>query len=223
MRLHHHSHPISELSLEYSSNGSTKTVSTDETHVAVSIKKATEEIAGAGNGIPNSPLTLIVKKNGVPNLTMVDLPGITRVHVHGQPEDIYEQVTGTIMEYIKPEESIILNVLSATVDFLTCESIRMSQKVDKTGDMTLAVVTKVDKNPEGLFEKVIVDDVGIGLGYVCVRNRIGDETYQDARHEEAALFDSHPLLSKTDKSIMHCTARLAEMLDRFTSELTDAP
>ncbi|CAN0856266.1 Putative dynamin-related protein 4A [Linum grandiflorum] len=90
MRLHHHSHQISELSLEYSSNGSTKTVSTNETHVAVSIKKATEEIAGAGKGISNSPLTLIVKKNDVPDLTMVDLPGITRVPVHGQPEDIYE-------------------------------------------------------------------------------------------------------------------------------------
>jgi hypothetical protein len=33
---------------------------------------------------------LVVKKNGVPDLTMVDLPGITRVPVHGQPENIYE-------------------------------------------------------------------------------------------------------------------------------------
>ncbi|CAN0921192.1 Dynamin-related protein 4C [Linum grandiflorum] len=202
MRLHHHSHPTPELSLQYSSNGSTKTVSTDETHVAASIQTATEEIAGGGKGISNSPLTLIVRKNGVPDLTMVDLPGITRVPVHGQPEDIYEQVTETIMEYIKPEESIILNVLSATVDFSTCESIRMSQKVDRTGDRTLAVVTKVDKSPEGLLEKVISDDVGIGLGYVCVRNRIGDETYEDARLEESMLFNSHPLLSKIDKSIV---------------------
>ncbi|CAN0866580.1 Dynamin-related protein 4C [Linum grandiflorum] len=167
MRLHHHSHPTPELSLQYSN----KTVTTDEAHVAESINCATEEIAGAGKGISNNPLTLIVRKNGVPDLTMVDLPGITR--------------------YIKPEESIILNVLSATVDFSTCESIRMSQKVDKTGDRTLAVVTKVDKSPEGLLEKVMADDVGIGLGYVCVRNRI-----------EATLFNSHPLLSKIDKSIV---------------------
>ncbi|CAN1217792.1 Dynamin-related protein 4C [Linum perenne] len=163
MRLHHHSAPTPVLSLEYSFNGSTKTVPTDETSVAVAINTATEEIAGAGKGISNNPLTLI---------------------------------------YIKPEESIILNVLSATVDFSTCESIRMSQKVDKTGDRTLAVVTKVDKSPEGLLEKVMADDVGIGLGYVCVRNRIGDETYEDARNEEALLFSSHPLLSKIDKSIV---------------------
>ena len=85
------------------------------------------------------------------------------------------------MEYIKPEETIILNVLSATVDFPTCESIRMSQKVDKTGERTLAVVTKADKAPEGLLEKVTADDVNIGLGYICVRNRIGDESHESRR------------------------------------------
>jgi len=66
----------------------------------------------------------------------------------------------------------------------------------------LAVVTKADKSPEGLLEKVTADDVNIGLGYVCVRNRIGDESYEDARIEEQRLFDSHKLLSKIDKSIV---------------------
>jgi hypothetical protein len=42
--------------------------------------------------------------------------------------------------------------------------------------------------------------VNIGLGYVCVRNRIGNESYEDARKEEAALFATHQLLSKIDKS-----------------------
>ncbi|PWA91362.1 dynamin-related protein 4C [Artemisia annua] len=106
------------------------------------------------------------------------------------------------MEYIKPEETIILNVLSATVDFPTCESIRMSQKVDKTGERTLAVVTKADKAPEGLLEKVTADDVNIGLGYICVRNRIGDESHEEARIKETALFETHSLLSKIDKSMV---------------------
>ncbi|KAL4365648.1 hypothetical protein AHAS_Ahas07G0127100 [Arachis hypogaea] len=91
---------------------------------------------------------------------MVDLPGITRVPVHGQPENIYDQIKDIIMEYIRPEESIILNVLSTTVDFTTCESIRMSQ------------------------------------------NRIGDKSYEEARIEEERLFESHPMLSKIDKSIV---------------------
>ena len=177
MRLQHHSNPEPELCLEF--NG--KVVNTNEDNISEAINLATDEIAGTGKGISNAPLTLVVKKKGVPDLTMVDLPGITRVPVHGQPENIYDQIRDIIMEYIKSEESIILNVLSATVDFPTCESIRMSQSVDKTGERTLAVVTKADKAPEGLLEKVTADDVRIGLGYVCVRNRIGDESYEEAR------------------------------------------
>ncbi|XP_057443111.1 dynamin-related protein 4C-like [Lotus japonicus] len=198
MRLQNHTLPKPELILEF--NG--KTISTDEAHVSDAINLATEELAGSGKGISNNPLTLLVKKNGVPDLAMVDLPGITRVPVHGQPENIYDQIKDIIMEYITPDESIILNVLSATVDFTTCESIRMSQTVDKTGLRTLAVVTKADKSPEGLLEKVTADDVNIGLGYVCVRNRIGEESYEEARIEELKLFETHPLLSKIDKSIV---------------------
>ncbi|KAF8038496.1 hypothetical protein BT93_B1137 [Corymbia citriodora subsp. variegata] len=199
MRLQHNPRAdCPELYLEFDG----KVVHTDEDNISEAINDATDEIAGHGKGISNAPLTLVVKKDGVPDLTMVDLPGITRVPVHGQPEDIYEQISEMIMEYIRPEESIILNVLSATVDFSTCESIRMSQMVDKTGRRTLAVVTKADKAPEGLIEKVTADDVNIGLGYVCVRNRIGEETYHEARLEEAKLFKTHPLLCKIDKSIV---------------------
>ncbi|CAO2817656.1 unnamed protein product [Amaranthus hypochondriacus] len=212
MRLQNHPTPSPTpiLSLQYLDT----TLETDETHVAQSIESATLEIAGSGKGISHTPLTLIVKKHGVPDLTMVDLPGITRVPVHGQPDNIYEQIHDIIMEYITPSESIILNVLSANVDFSTCESIRMSQKVDKTGERTLAVVTKADKAPEGLLEKVTADDVRIGLGYVCVRNRIGDETYAEARAQESDLFASNPLLSKIDKSMVGVSV-LAEKLTRI--------
>ncbi|XP_022751975.1 dynamin-related protein 4C-like [Durio zibethinus] len=198
IRLQKDAKPRPEIYLEY--NG--KIVPVDESHIATAINLATDEVAGHGKGISNTPITLVVKKGDVPDLTMVDLPGITRVPVHGQPENIYEQIREIIMQYITPNESIILNVLSATVDFSTCESIRMSQQVDKTGERTLAVVTKADKAPEGLLEKVTADDVNIGLGYVCVRNRIGDESFEEARKEEARLFETHPNLSRIDNAIV---------------------
>ncbi|KAF0914843.1 hypothetical protein E2562_032520 [Oryza meyeriana var. granulata] len=188
-----------KLQLEYSN---CRVVATSEAKVADAINAATAEIAGSGKGISGAPITLVVRKRGVPDLTLVDLPGITRVPVQGQPDDIYDQIARIIKGYIAPKESVILNVLSATVDFPTCESIRMSQQVDRTGERTLAVVTKADKAPEGLLEKVTMDDVNIGLGYVCVRNRIGEETYDQARLEEERLFKYHPLLSKIDKSMV---------------------
>ncbi|XP_071736605.1 dynamin-related protein 4C-like [Rutidosis leptorrhynchoides] len=199
MRLQHHDKSVPEFVLQYQK----ETVEIEkESGISEAIDNATVKIAGNNKGIVNVPLTLVVKKKGVPNLTMVDLPGITRVAVGDQPEDIYKQISGIIMEHIEPEESIILNVLNANNDFSTCESISMSQKVDKTGQRTLAVVTKCDQSPDGLFEKVTTNDVNIGLGYFCVRNRINDETYEEARIKERKLFESHPMLSKIDKSIV---------------------
>ncbi|KAK4722289.1 hypothetical protein R3W88_012522 [Solanum pinnatisectum] len=200
MRLQHDPNITApNLQLEYN-----KSLPVDEIGIADAIIHATDEIAGHGKGISNCPLTLVVKKKWFA--------------VQGQPEDIYEQVYDVIMKYIVPEESIILNVLSATVDFPTCESIRMSQKVDKTGERTLAVVTKADKAPEGLLEKVTADEVNIGLGYVCVRNRIGNESYEEARSDEERLFSTHPLLSKIDKSMVSVPI-LAQKLVRIQASI----
>ncbi|KAK8546043.1 hypothetical protein V6N13_067281 [Hibiscus sabdariffa] len=198
IRLQNHANPRPEVCLEYNE----KVVPVEESHLETAIIIATDEVAGHGKNISNTPITLVVKKDGVPDLTMVDLPGITRVPVHGQPENIYEQIRDIIMQYITPKESIILNVLSATVDFSTCESIRRSQQVDKNGERTLAVVTKADRAPEGLLDKVTADAVNIGLGYVCVRNRVGDESQEEARKEEARLFQTNTHLSSIDKSMV---------------------
>ncbi|KAF3632858.1 Dynamin-related protein 4C [Capsicum annuum] len=196
LRLQNHSE--TKVYLEY--NG--KSVPTDEVHITDAIILVTNEISGHGKGISNIPLKLIVKKNGVPDLTMVDLPGTTRVAVPGQTEDVFEQISGIVMEYITPENSIILNVLSATVDFTTCVSIRMSRKADKTGERTLAVVTKVDTAPERLLEKVSANDMNVGLGYICVKNRVANESYEKALSEEGRLFETHVLLSKMVKSMV---------------------
>lgn len=115
----------------------------EEDEIEEAVMAAQNELAGTSKGISNKPISLHIKKANAPDLTMVDLPGITRVPVHGQPENIYEQIAEIIRHYISSPESVILNVLSASVDFPTCESIRMSQQADKSGVRTLAVVTKV--------------------------------------------------------------------------------
>ncbi|KAK4493521.1 hypothetical protein RD792_000024 [Penstemon davidsonii] len=214
MRLQNNSDPKPAFFLKFNR----KTIPIKEEEISEAISFATEYVAGKGRGISNTPLTLVVKKKGVPDLTMVDLPGITRVAILDQPEDIYEQIFKMNMEYITPENSIILNVISAGVDFTTCESIRMSQHVDKTGERTLVVVTKADKSPEGLLEKVTADDVNIGLGYVCVRNRIGDESYKEARDEETRLFERHHLLSRISKSMVGIPV-LAERLVKIQAAI----
>lgn len=174
----------------------------EEDEITEKIKNATDAIAGKGYGISDTPITLEIVREGAPDLTLVDLPGITRVPISGQPPDIYEQISEIIMHYIILEESIILNVITADVDFSTCDSIKKSKDVDERGERTLAVVTKCDRAPEGLLEKVAMNAVDIRLGYVCVINRVGDESNEQARKNEKLLFESHPKLKRIDKSIV---------------------
>ncbi|KAF5814931.1 putative dynamin GTPase [Helianthus annuus] len=93
IKLQHHPDHVPEFSLEFQK----KTVMIiEESQIPEAINSATVEIAGNSKGISNVPITLVVKKNGVPDLTMIDLPGITWVPVDDQPKNIYDQITGTI-------------------------------------------------------------------------------------------------------------------------------
>ncbi|GJP35534.1 hypothetical protein CLOM_g20043 [Closterium sp. NIES-68] len=191
------------ITIEYTPvTGKVSKVLSDEEMIEEEISEATIALAGSRKGVMNCPITLQVQRPDLPDLTLVDLPGITRVPIEDQPKDIYNQVKNMIMHYITPKESVILNVLAAEVDFSTCESIVMSQEVDSDGDRTLAVVTKVDRAPDGLYEKIQGNSVRIGLGYVCVRNKTdADASHDDARRAEAAFFNSHPELSQIES---HC-------------------
>ncbi|XP_002965423.2 dynamin-related protein 4C isoform X2 [Selaginella moellendorffii] len=188
----------------------------EEAEISAAVVEATIELAGDKH-IVNKPISLHITKPGAPDLTMIDLPGITRVPVHGQPEDIQEQIKKIIQEYISPKETIILNVICSTVDFPTCESILMSRQVDREGERTMAVVTKVDMSPKDLKEKVMADVVGIGLGYICVRNRIGDETHEEGRDKEAELFRTDPHLRDLPESMLGIR-QLAKRLTEFQAD-----
>ncbi|CAM6129769.1 unnamed protein product [Calypogeia fissa] len=195
-----------------------KSITEDE--IKSEVDAATIALAGTGKGVvTETEISLHIRKPDAPDLTMIDLPGITRVPVHGQPENIYEQIKAMIQKYLKPEETVILNVLSATVDFSTCESIRMSQEADKKGERTLAVVTKVDRAPNDVYDKVTTDDVNIGLGYICVRNQTDDDSsHEEARERERILFETHPSLSQLDKSSVGIQS-LAERLTQIQANI----
>ncbi|CAM6129767.1 unnamed protein product [Calypogeia fissa] len=195
-----------------------KTITEDE--IKSEVDAATIALAGTGKGVvTGTEISLHIRKSDAPDLTMIDLPGITRVPVHGQPADIYEQIKAMIQKYLKPQETVILNVLSATVDFSTCESIRMSQEADTEGERTLAVVTKVDRAPNDVYEKVTADDVNIGLGYICVRNQTDDDSsHEEARERERNLFETHPSLSQLDKSSVGIQS-LAERLTQIQANI----
>uniref|UniRef100_A0ABK0LNK6 MX dynamin like GTPase 1 n=1 Tax=Rattus norvegicus TaxID=10116 RepID=A0ABK0LNK6_RAT len=119
------------------------------------INKAQNLIAGEGLKISSDLISLEVSSPHVPDLTLIDLPGITRVAVGDQPADIEHKIKRLITEYIQKQETINLVVVPSNVDIATTEALKMAQEVDPQGDRTIAMVknafTKVSSNNFGDF------------------------------------------------------------------------
>lgn len=58
--------------------------------VKQTINELTDKVAGANKGIVDKPIILTIYSSSCPNLTLIDLPGITRIPMQGsdQPKDI---------------------------------------------------------------------------------------------------------------------------------------
>jgi len=93
----------------------------------------------------------------VVNLTLVDLPGITKVPVGDQPEDIEDKIHELIYSFISNPNSLILAVTPATTDLATSEALKLARDVDPEGRRTLAVITKLDLMDAGLLYTPIID------------------------------------------------------------------
>ena len=72
-------------------------------------------------------------------LTLVDLPGITKVPVGDQPDDIENQVREMCVKYISNPNSIILAVTAANTDIATSEALKLAKDVDRDGQSNLLI------------------------------------------------------------------------------------
>uniref|UniRef100_A0A8C9UVT1 MX dynamin like GTPase 1 n=1 Tax=Spermophilus dauricus TaxID=99837 RepID=A0A8C9UVT1_SPEDA len=182
-------------------------------------------IAGTGLGISDELISLEVSSPSVPDLTLIDLPGITRVAVGNQPTDIGRQIKRLIRKYIQKQETINLVVVPSNVDIATTEALSMAQEVDPDGDRTIGILTKPDLVDKGT-EDTVVDVVRnlvchLKKGYMIVKCR-GQQDIQsrlslaEALQKEKAFFEDHPqfrALLDEGKATIPCLA------ERLTTEL----
>ena len=83
-----------------------------------------------------------------PDLTLVDLPGITKNPVEGQTEETIAKIDAIVKDYIKQPNTIILAVGQASIDVASFESLQIARAVDPEGERTIGVVTKIDSISE---------------------------------------------------------------------------
>ncbi|XP_014748721.1 PREDICTED: dynamin-2 [Sturnus vulgaris] len=155
-----------------------------------------ERIPSAGKEFP------VQEKNSqcrVLNLTLIDLPGITKVPVGDQPPDIEQQIRDMILQFICRESSLILAVTPANVDLANSDALKMAKEVDPQGLRTIGVITKLDLMDEGTDARDVLENKLLPLrrGYIGVVNRSqkdidGRKDIRAALAAERKFFLSHP-------------------------------
>lgn len=109
----------------------------------------TNKIAGDKKGVTDEAISLTIFSSKVVELTMVDLPGITKIPVHGQPSDIEQRIKQIVYRFISPQNAVILALTAANTDLANSDAIQMAREVDPHGERTVGVVTKIDLMDEG--------------------------------------------------------------------------
>lgn len=146
---------------------------TDFNEIRKEIEDETERTTGRNKGVSHEPIVLKIYSPNVVTLTLVDLPGITKVPVGDQPQDIEQQIKEMIMNYVSNPNSIILAVSSANTDFSTSEALKLARDADPDGRRTLAVVSKLDLMDHGTdaYDVLCGRVIPVKLGIVGVINR----------------------------------------------------
>jgi len=211
------------------------------------IVRDTEAKTGKNAGISPLPINLRIYSPNVLTLTLVDLPGLTKVPVGDQPRDIEKQIREMLMKYISKPACIILAVTAANQDLANSDGLKMAREVDPDGTRTIGVLTKVDLMDKGTDVVDILAGriIPLRLGYVPVVNR-GQRDIENSKpishalEHEREYFESHPsykgkaqfcgtpfLARKLNMILMHhiratipdIKARITQQLQKYNAEL----
>jgi len=172
----------------------------DFTAIREEIIRDTERISGKNKGINSTPIHLKIYSPRVLALTLVDLPGMTKVAVGDQPPDIEDQIRDLSMQYISNPNAIILAVSSANIDLANSDAIKLAQSVDPYGERTVGVLTKLDLMDPGTDASDILKNLVIPLrrGYIGIVNRgqrdvDSDLSIREGLRKEQQFFRMHPV------------------------------
>ncbi|EHB10376.1 Interferon-induced GTP-binding protein Mx2 [Heterocephalus glaber] len=177
-------------------------------------------IAGDGLRIKDKLISLEISSPSIPDLTLIDLLGITRVAVGNQPTDIscqchFSQIKRLIMKYIEKAENFNLVVVPSNIDIATTEALSMMQEVDPEGDRTIGEEQDLIEGPGSAYTwvgtcmqreeqlRALLED---GKATVpCLAERLSAEliTY---------ICKSLPLL---ENQIKDCQKEIAEELQKY--------
>ncbi|XP_074574764.1 dynamin-related protein 5A-like [Curcuma longa] len=172
---------------------------TDFALVRKEIQDETDRETGRTKQISPVPIYLSIYSPNVVNLTLIDLPGLTKVAVEGQPESIVADIENMVRSYIEKPNCIILAISPANQDLATSDAIKISRDVDPKGERTFGVLTKIDLMDKGTDAVDMLEGKAYRLQYpwIGVVNRSQADINKNvdmiaARRREREYFSSTP-------------------------------
>ncbi|XP_039127174.1 dynamin-related protein 1C isoform X2 [Dioscorea cayenensis subsp. rotundata] len=163
------------------------------------ISDETDRITGKSKQISNVPIHLSIYSPHVVNLTLIDLPGMTKVAVEGQPDSIVEDIDNMVRSYVEKPNCIILAISPANQDIATSDAIKLAREVDPSGERTFGVLTKLDLMDKGTNALDVLEGRAYRLQHpwVGIVNRSQADINKnvdmiDARRKEQEYFATSP-------------------------------
>ncbi|NXS70567.1 MX protein, partial [Pandion haliaetus] len=193
--------------------------------VEKAIREAQDLVAGTRGAISGELISLEIRSPDVPDLTLIDLPGIARVAMGDQPKDIGEQIKMLLKKIIGCKETLNLVVVPCNVDIATTEALKIAQEVDPSGERTLGILTKPDLVDKGTEESIIniIRNLVIPLkkGYMIVKCRGQQDIHNKvalaaAIHQERKFFETHKYFSVL---MEEGRATIPHLAEKLTNEL----
>ena len=173
---------------------------TDFNKVRETIEALTDEVCAKDKNIVDKPIILNVYSQTCPDLTLVDLPGVTRVPVGDQPKNIEEITKNMAKRYVSDPLTIILCVIAANSDIATSDGLKLAKEIDTGGVRTIGVLTKLDIMDTGTDARkaLLNEEIPLKLGYVGVKNRskqdlVNKLPMSEMVKKEKEFFRSHPV------------------------------
>jgi GTP-binding protein EngB required for normal cell division len=216
-----------------------KTVFSDFNEVRLEIERETDrslQSKGHKKAVSAEPIMLSIRAAGAPSLTLVDMPGLTKVATADQPASTVADIETMAKKFIVSKNVVIVAVSAANADIATSDGVRVAKEVDPNSTRTLGVLTKLDLMDKGTDATEVLSGkaVHLGLGWCAVVNRSQSDIasgvdMSTARANERAWFEAHREVYATEtddfdssNDNLHATTEYTRLHQKKNNLGTDA-
>ncbi|KAJ8610480.1 hypothetical protein CTAYLR_007776 [Chrysophaeum taylorii] len=189
--------------------------------LTAAIERVTAALTAGSSGFSSDCIVVEVRAPNVPDLTLIDLPGIVRTVTAGQDARVIGDVNTMIERFLKQERTIVLAIVPANQDVATVDILERALRVDPTGERTIGVLTKPDLVGEGAEDEVVSvlrnERKPLKLGYVMVKNKSAAELKSGRPSDERRYFREHNVwktLPSELLGIQNLTTKLTKLLTK---------